>query len=199
MAVLDYRQRRYEDARARFQAVIKEARQSGDREGLLAEAAAYLVLCARRLRGDEAARALAEAYRRDLEGVALDGLGLEGGDKQLIRDYLAGVSGQAATGRTLEKVLVEDSGEELRIEVVCVPKAAYRAFVLEGDKKIVVDLFNVARILSDRVVPVMRRGIQTVRTGLFQENTGRVVLDVQGAIPVYTIRETDTGLLILIR
>lgn len=199
LARLDFRQKKYGDARERFQVVVKEARQSGDREGLLAEAAAHLILCARELRGHETALSLARAYRTDLEGGALDGLGLEGADKQLIRDYLSVPQGEAVPERTLERVSVQDGGDALRIEIVCVPRTTFRAFNLERDKKIVVDLFNVSRIRAERALAVGRRGIQTLRIGMFEESTARVVLDVEGDLPAYVVRETDAGLLILIR
>jgi len=196
---LDFRQKRYDDARERFQNVVKEERQNGDREGLLAEAAAHLILCARELRGHETALSLARAYRNDLEGGVLDGLGLEGADKQLIRDYLSVPEGGSVPERTLERVSVQETGDALRIEIVCVPRTAFRTFNLERDKKIVVDLFNVSKIRAERVVAIGRRGIQTLRTGLFEENTARIVLDIQGDLPAYVVRETDSGLLIVIR
>ncbi|OGD10280.1 MAG: hypothetical protein A2Y86_03735 [Candidatus Aminicenantes bacterium RBG_13_62_12] len=199
LARLEYRQGKFEEARERFQAVIRESRQNGDAEGLLAEAAAYLVLCLRETKGHEAAGAAALLYRRDLEGAVLDGLGLEGVDKQLIRDYLSGRRDAAVGERTLDKVIVQETGEGLRIEIVCLPKTAFRTFVLERDRKIIVDLFNVSRILSERVIPVSKRGVQAVRTGMFQENTARVVLDIQGDVPEYVVRETESGLAVLIR
>ncbi|MBN2200282.1 MAG: AMIN domain-containing protein [Candidatus Aminicenantes bacterium] len=199
LAVLDFRQKRFEKARERFQAVIKEARRRGDEESLLAEAAAHLILCARELRGHESARSLAQAYRSDLEGGALEGLGLEGADKQFIRDYLSGPPGEGGTERTLERVSVQDSADGLRVEIVCVPRTTFRTFTLERDRKIVVDLFAVSKILAERVVPVGKRGVQALRTGLFRENTARIVLDIQGDLPAYDIRETETGLLILVR
>ncbi|MBM3296313.1 MAG: AMIN domain-containing protein [Candidatus Aminicenantes bacterium] len=199
LAKLDFRERKFEDARKRFEAVIAEARRTGDRERLLAEAAAHLVLCARGLQGHDAGRAAAGEYRRELEGKALDGLGLEGADKQLIRDYLTQGAETGAPVRVVTRIGFQETAEELRIEVIYAPRTGFRTFVLERDKKIIVDLFNVSGITSERVVPVMRRGVQTIRTGMFQESTARVVLDIQGEVPAYSLRETEAGLLILVR
>ncbi len=196
---LDFREEKFKSARSRFEKVVDEETRLGDRDGLLTEATAYLVLCAYHLEGGRAARVLSHSLRSRLEGEAFDRLGLEGVEMQLIRDFLRGSPEAEPEKRTLETVTVQDTVEGLRLEVVCSPPTTYRTFALRGDKKIVLDLYNVDLIAAARSLPVKKRGVKTIRTGLFQKNTARLVLDLEGEIPSYEVRETETGLVVLVR
>jgi len=198
LAKMDYQDKKYKDADEGFRAVLAAAGPSGKGDGFQAEAAAYLILGAEKWRGQEAARSVASTYRDLLSGPVLDSLSLEGSDKQRVRDLVESRADAPAQARTLSKVQVKKSEDSLRIEILYSPPGTYRTFVLRNERKIILDLFNVSEVRSDRIIPVNSLSLQSIRTGMFEENTARIVLDASGEIPPYDIQPTAAGLVIII-
>jgi TolA-binding protein len=197
LAKMDYQDKKYEDAEEGFRAVLA-AGPAEKGEGFQAEAAAYLILGTQMWRGQEAARSLASTYRDLLNGSVLDSLSLEGSDKQRVRDLVESRADSPAQARTLNDIQVKKSEDSLRIEILYSPPGTYRTFVLRNERKIILDLFNVAEVRSARIIPVSSLGLQSIRTGMFEENTARIVLDASGEIPPYDIQQTAAGLIIII-
>jgi TolA-binding protein len=197
LAKMDYQDEKYKDAQEGFRAVL-EAGPAGSGDALPAEAAAYLILGVEKWQGLEAARTMASTYRDLLSGPVLDSLSLDGSDKQKVRDLVESRSDSPSPVRTLSDIQVKKSEDSLRIEIIYSPPGGYRTFVLRNERKIILDLFNVTHVRSARIIPVNSLGLQSIRTGMFEENTARIVLDANGEIPPYNIQQTAAGLVIII-
>jgi len=198
LARMDYQDKKYKEAGQGFLAVLEASASGENREGYKAEAAAYLVLCTETGQGREAALSLAQTHRDLLGGSVLDNLSLDGSDKQKVRDLLESRTDAAAGVRILSEIRVNKSEDSLRIEVLCSPPTTYRTFVLQNERKIILDLFNVTEVRSDRIIPVNSLGLQSIRSGMFEDKTARIVLDARGEIPPYDIQPTATGLVIIV-
>ncbi len=198
LAKMDYQDKKYKEANAGFRSLLEDAEPLGVRDDTLTEAAAYLILGVEKERGLDAARAAAAAYQDLLRGPALDSLSLEGSDKQRVRDLLESRADSAVPARILSAVLIKKSEDSLRVEILYSPPTTYRTFVLRAERKIILDLFNVSEVRSDRIIPVNSLGLQSVRTGMFENHTARIVLDASEEIPAYDLQQTAAGLVIII-
>ena len=198
LAKMDYQDKKYKEANAGFRALLEAVGPAGPRDETQAEAAAYLILGIEKEQGLEAARSAAAAHKDLLRGPALDGLSLEGSDKQRVRDLLESRADSSVPARILSAVLVKKSEDTLRVEILYSPPTTYRTFVLRAERKIILDLFNVSEVRSDRIIPVNSLGLQSVRTGMFENHTARIVLDASDEIPPYDLQQTATGLVIII-
>jgi hypothetical protein len=195
---MDYQDKKYKEAGQGFLAVLKASATGENMEGYKAEAAAYMILCTETLQGREAALSLAQTHRDLLGGSVLDNLSLDGSDKQKVRDLLESPTDAAAGVRILSEIQVNKSEDSLRIEIFCSPPTTYRTFVLQNERKIILDLFNVSEVRSDRIITVNSLGLQSIRSGMFEDKTARIVLDARGEIPPYDIQPTASGLVIVI-
>ncbi|MGB9006238.1 MAG: tetratricopeptide repeat protein, partial [Candidatus Aminicenantales bacterium] len=198
LARMDYQDKKYKEAGQGFLAVLEASASGENSEGYKAEAAAYMILCTETLQGREAALSLAQTHRDLLGGSVLDNLSLDGSDKQKVRDLLESRTDAAAGVRILSGIRVNKSEDSLRIEILCSPPTTYRTFVLQNERKIILDLFNVSEVRSDRIIPVNSLGLQSIRSGMFEDKTARIVLDARGEIPPYDIQPTAGGLVIVI-
>ena len=198
LAKMDYQDNNYKEANAGFRSLLEDVESMGLRDDTLSEAAAYLILGVEKEQGLDAARAAAAAYQDLLRGPALDSLSLEGSDKQRVRDLLESRADSSVPARILSAVLIKKSEDSLTVEILYSPPTTYRTFVLRAERKIILDLFNVSEVRSDRIIPVNSLGLQSVRTGMFENHTARIVLDASEEIPAYDLQQTATGLVIII-
>jgi tetratricopeptide (TPR) repeat protein len=198
LARMDYQDKQYKEAGKAFSTLLEVSLSGENREGYKAEAAAYLVLCTETLQGRQTAMSLAQAHRDLLGGAVLDNLSLDGSDKQKVRDLLEGGTDAAAGARILREIRVHKTDDSLRVEILYSPPTTYRTFVLQNERKIILDLFNVSEVRSDRIIPVNSLGLQSIRSGMFEEKTARIVLDARGEIPPYDIQTTSSGLVIIV-
>jgi hypothetical protein len=74
----------------------------------------------------------------------------------------------------------------------------HQVSVLSSPNRLVIDFAPAQKIEAQAVYDVNALGVSTIRTGQFQPQISRVIIDFTGPVPDYDVRKTETGLTVKI-
>lgn len=103
-------------------------------------------------------------------------------------------AGQAVNTLIAVTFMKTDRGLDVRITVD--GQILYQVQALSNPTRLAVDLSPLSKIDAQPLYEVNQAGLTSVRTGQFTPLIARVVFDFSGAIPVYEVAKTETGLVV---
>ena len=114
-------------------------------------------------------------------------------------DLFAFSSEKALEIGLLNEILISKKTNILEIKILFSPDTSYRRFELNNPKRVVFDFFNLENITSDRVLEVSDFGIWRIRAGMFNNDTARVVIDLEETILPYIVEKTEGCLKVIFK
>jgi len=97
----------------------------------------------------------------------------------------------------LKDIQVMNSSSGLEVRIILTGLTSYKAFELSSPTRLVLDLSGIEKVAAVPEISIGTGGIRRVRSGLFSQDTGRVVIDVDGKVPRYEIVKFAEGLKVI--
>lgn len=94
----------------------------------------------------------------------------------------------------LKDIQIMNSSSGLEVRIILTGLTSYKAFELSSPTRLVLDLSGIEKVAAAPEITIGAGGVRRVRSGLFSQDTGRVVIDVDGKLPRYEIVKTAEGL-----
>ncbi len=107
---------------------------------------------------------------------------------------LAGSPLLAQSGGTLKDVTYQKNGQKLVVTVAIDGQFSHEASLLTSPVRLVLDLTPITSIIAAPYFQVGDAGVLDIRTGQFNEQTARVVFDLESRMPSYTVGLVAEGL-----
>lgn len=108
---------------------------------------------------------------------------------------LSQLRGQDVSKKTgvLEKILISREADRLDVKILFNILTIRHEFELANPNRLVIDFHNLQKISAARSYKVNYLGVISIRTGIFRPNIARVVFDMIGDIPPYSIESIENG------
>jgi hypothetical protein len=100
----------------------------------------------------------------------------------------------AANPGVLKDIQVMNSSSGLEVRIILTGLTSYKAFELSSPTRLVLDLSGIEKVEAAPEITIGAGGILRVRSGLFSQDTGRIVFDTDGKMPRYEIVKIAEGL-----
>jgi hypothetical protein len=98
----------------------------------------------------------------------------------------------------LEKITILKETGVLEVKILLNRDARSNDFKLTKPNKIVIDFFGIEDVTAPRNIDINDFGVSTVRAGMFERDTARVVFDLEDEFPPYKIETIEGGWRVLI-
>jgi hypothetical protein len=98
----------------------------------------------------------------------------------------------------LERISISREADRLNVKIFFNVFTFRHEFVLTNPNRLVIDLINLEKINAAPSYPLNYLGVRSIRTGMFQPNTARVVFDMTGEIPPYYVESIENGVSVTI-
>ena len=101
----------------------------------------------------------------------------------------------------LSEIWIKKEDDVMQVDLLFSPYTSHRLFEIKDPlpERLVIDIHNISGIKAGQKIAVNDFGVSAIRTGMYEAKTARVVFDVLGALPHYSVEITDDGLRVIIR
>jgi hypothetical protein len=93
----------------------------------------------------------------------------------------------------LERIVISKEADRLNVKIFFNVFTFRHQFVLANPNRLVIDFINLEKISAAPSYKVNYLGVVSIRTGMFQSNIARVVFDIAGEIPPYSVESIENG------
>ncbi|MBD3414129.1 MAG: AMIN domain-containing protein [Candidatus Aminicenantes bacterium] len=97
----------------------------------------------------------------------------------------------------LKDILFSFQADCFMVKILSDPYSSLHQFELSEPNRLVVDLYGIENIKSNRYYQVEYPEIKSIRTGMYKSNIARIVFDFTKDIPDYKISESPEGITVL--
>jgi hypothetical protein len=99
----------------------------------------------------------------------------------------------------LTHIMPAKAANGLDIKLLCPFYSSYQAIELRSPNRIVINLNGIEDIAAPRLIEVYQSGVEKIRAGMYLKGIARVVIDLTGDMPSYSIVPIKDGLILSIR
>jgi hypothetical protein len=93
----------------------------------------------------------------------------------------------------LESISISKEADRLDVKIIFNVFTIRRQLELTNPNRLVIDFVNLEKINAAASYKVDYLGVRSIRTGMFKPNIARVVFDIAGEIPSYSIESIENG------